>query len=223
MKNDSPLLLFQLADQFSVTLSRNMTCSLVSFLKKWNLWLTTGVKSPATNALIEEALGVLEECLHDLPEEQYLFSTKIDIGCLQDVSQEHMCSILNLITEIEKTDLFAIINDAIDKSKTLSDSLSKVGIVAFNAEQQKCPLEKCPYPDDIKSSHFVVILLLSWPYNCTTGESTNNQVLCGYVKGIRQSNHLLGGETGTLERQIKTVVKIHLETTICKSACECKH
>ena len=142
----------------------------------------------------------------------------MDITCPENLSSEHSCAVQELLADLSQLPLYGPVNDtllAMD-SDTCAAGAPGSGLRECS-KMSKGVKVPCAVDVQISQTHFVLMLLLSWPY-----------VKCGAVNGQQMArlvatemlgaSQVLQNEVAQLRQQFELVFDY---TAQCKN-CQCR-
>ncbi|XP_048765523.2 glutathione gamma-glutamylcysteinyltransferase-like [Ostrea edulis] len=215
------LALFKLSPSFDIANSNVFSAGISPFICQWQDWLEKdSVEQQDMKQTLQYIIKNLNNCAKAGEVKETVFTTQIDIKCAGDISQAHACVVHQLLSSIGKTPLFTAVTDFLTHHGG-DQHLDRLGCIASNMSpvQAECLVDK------LGTAHFVVMFLLSWPYE-TSGPQTNqnNDVLIRLLVEMHSESceKLLGGESNVLRKQFSSLLKLQKEKMARKKMCGCR-
>lgn len=217
IREQLPLLVFRVSSALAVTKEEQISKEVRSCIKKWNTWLSENKivngKDKELHYIVESIKEIIE-MLSILPDECNFLTTQVDITC-DGVSCEHICAVCHLLKDIECTELYKIAKNNMTK-EIFNQKVTKIGAMALLPENVCSKMDSCMQLSDINPSHFLTMLLLSWPYD--KEHETYANALRHYTNNIiDNSTSLVKNEILNLRKQLATVFS--LNSCCCKNSC----
>lgn len=170
---------------------------------------------------MEYIVKSLNDCAGAGKDDETVLVTQIDVKCVGDLSKAHLCVVHQLLSSIEKNPFYKAVTEFINQHGK-DHHLDRLGRITSNLSesQEKCLTEK------LTTAHFVVMFLLSWPYeDCDPKAQRNSDSLVRLVIKFKSEScsSILGGESNVLRKQFSSLLKLQQEKAgRKKKKCGCK-
>ncbi|KAL3882219.1 hypothetical protein ACJMK2_028584 [Sinanodonta woodiana] len=226
-KSTKSLSLFRLSDAFNVSNTNVLADDISNFVDGWHKWLSKPVSSFEESQegkrngdvdkemLVARSVEYLLELGSQIAQNNTVLTTQVDVKCMPDDSQGHVCTCVRLLDELEKLKLYEMVSGTIERmtqsNKHLLTFLPSLGQAAISQNQNlsKCCADKmmCDLQRRLNASVFISMILLAWPYSHCCGSQNGGTIgaeLEQFFKNIPQG--LLSNEALVLRRQITVLL-----------------
>ncbi|XP_064595456.1 uncharacterized protein LOC135462046 isoform X2 [Liolophura sinensis] len=216
----TPLLLFRISPQLSVTFSQGLSSELTTFMNFWLQWLSEPADADKDQeSIVQQAVLEVLKWASFLSETASILTSQLDVKCPELVSEGHLCAVKDMMESLEKLDIFPLLSLTLcdfvaTKSKEVVQKVCRAAGIpnCMSGNVQCCELMKLLTP-----AHFFSILLLSWPYKVVSkSEMSNAAKLQDFAdKHKEQVSGVLQNEISALMKQLKTILKLYKEDNLC--------
>lgn len=206
--NSRPLLLFRFSDQFGITLEKSCTKSNKNILHGWKAWLSELCDSCINiEDVIANAVIFLVKEGTTSTQQEFIFTTQLDIKCCQGISDQHLCSIKTLIDELQDHDVYKVVDATFSANFTNANCEALFGTPAVSFKEPSGTM-KCV--QKLQSQHFITLLLLCSPYQVLvdTLQGTKGALLNTFLLQTMSSEETkyLRNEIGLLKKQFTVLI-----------------
>ncbi|XP_048765526.2 glutathione gamma-glutamylcysteinyltransferase-like isoform X1 [Ostrea edulis] len=214
------LALFKISSSFDISNINVVSAGISPFICQWQEWLKKdSVEQQDSKQTLQYIIKNLNNCAKAGEVDETVFTTQIDIKYAGNISQAHACVVHQLLSSIEKTPLFTAVTDFLTHHGE-DQHLDRLGCI----NSKLCPVQAGCLIDKLGTAHFVVMFILSWPYEaCDAKVTNNNAVLDRLVVMMLSEFHenILSGESNVLRKQFSSLLKLQKEKMAKRKKCNC--
>ena len=216
------LALFKISPSFDIATVNVLSPGISPIISGWQDWLLAeNPEQENEEKKMEYIVKSLNDCAGAGKDDETVLVTQIDVKCVGDLSKAHLCVVHQLLSSIEKNPFYKAVTEFINQHGK-DHHLDRLGRITSNLSesQEKCLTEK------LTTAHFVVMFLLSWPYeDCDPKAQRNSDSLVRLVIKFKSEScsSILGGESNVLRKQFSSLLRLQQEKAgRKKKKCGCK-